>query len=154
MPENWKLSPILTLIVCLLDIKDDESIKSRKWENSFVIPILGRITIIPKRFGNSPSDIGHGEAVAYCLQEECLHQLIPRCVMMDNKSVRNLVLGIRDNVKYIERAHIRNAMNGIEKTVVSRLENNIFRWNKECGLMDNEIKRWNGKRYKKLRYQI
>jgi len=137
-------------MVCLLDIREGESIKSREWENRTVIPILGRSTILPKHFGNSSSDIGHGEAVAYCLQEECFHPLLPRCVIMDSKSVRNRILGIRDGAEFTERAHIRKVMNGIGKTVVSRLENNILKWNKEEELLNNKIALELGNRLKQF----
>jgi len=116
------------IVVCILDIKENETIESREWEGRPTIPLIARNMILPDQIGAGNSDIGHGEAVAYCMQEEIMDPAIPRCVVMDSTSVRNRVLELRDFEELSDRHYIREMMNGLGKTVLSRLENSIKRW--------------------------
>jgi len=118
------------MVVCLLDIKEHESIESREWENRPTIPILARNMILPKNYGAETSDIGHGEAVAFCMQEEIFDPAIPRCVVMDSSAVRNRILEIRDFEELTDRHYIQEMMNGLGKSVLSRMENAIHRWSR------------------------
>ena len=99
------------LTLCILDIKANESIVSREWENRPVIPILA--------------------SAAFCMQEECLEPIIPRGVIMDSSSVRNRALMFREGVKCPNREYVRGViMNGIEKPILSRMEWCLDRWRK------------------------
>jgi len=143
---------ITAMVVCLLDIKEHESIETREWESRPTIPILARNMILPKHYGAEASDIGHGKAVVFCMHEDFFDPAIPRCVVMDSTAVRSRILEIRDFKELTDRHYIWEMMNGLGKSVLSRMENAIHRWS-EVDLeeeLDNLFFRELRKRNKKI----
>jgi len=110
-------------VLCILDIREDESIISREWEERPVIPLIARCNILPSHFGIARSDIGHGEAAGLCMQEEMLHPLIPRCVITDSVSMRKRALLFRNEDCTVNRSRVRNVLNGMGKGMGTRMQN-------------------------------
>jgi len=128
MTENNVARTSAAIIMCILDIRAGETITSREWESRPMIPILARRMFLPDIIGTSYPDIGYGETAAYCMQEECIDPSIPRCVIMDSTSVRKRALDFRDNTHFSDRKRIRKVMNGLGKSITSRMEECFKRW--------------------------
>ena len=65
----------------ILDIRDKENMTKGEWQNRQKIPLLARISRLPEKIGSHKVDIGHGELLAYCIQEERLGGAIARIVV-------------------------------------------------------------------------
>jgi len=128
-PDHHNTSAAIA--VCLLDIKNGETLNSGEWMDRPVIPLLIRTMILPCKIGTCKSDIGHGEAMAACLQEECLPPEFARAVILDSTTVRTRMLQLRDTIEIRERIKVRNVFSGIGKNIVSRLNNHIIEWKNE-----------------------
>jgi len=114
-----------SFVLCVLDIRDNETLISGEWADRPVLPILSRIAVLPTNFGNCNSDIAYGEFCAFIMAEAALHNL-PRITISDSKAVRNQVLNIRDIESYAtDRNYIRSIAGGMGKYV--------------CGLMKSML---------------
>ena len=113
----------------ILDIRGGETIATGEWKNIPTIPLLARINRLHEKIGSHKVDIGHGELLEYCMQEESLEGEIARIVVMDSKCVRDRILDLRDKDKISERKHIREALGGLGKALVSRV-NHLLEINK------------------------
>ena len=119
--------------LCILDIRENENLEDRLWEQRPVIPLVIRNCILPQKVGNHGSDISQGEAMGVCLAEEMLPQEIARCVIMDSQIVRARSRELRDNRDMGDRVKIRGVLPSISKSIMSRLAlhmNNIANINK------------------------
>ena len=117
-----------SFVLCQADIRENEEIQDETeppaWLDRPSIPLLCRIASLPKSIGTTTSDIAHGEAYAITMQEWALPHFVPRIIVTDSESIRNLYLDIRnlDNSS-INRHLIRTLLGGISKNISS----NIFR---------------------------
>ena len=111
------------VVLCILDIREGETIGSREWENRPVIPLLARNIILPSHYGSCSADIGHGEATGLCMQEEMFDPFVPRCVITDSASMRERALQFRDIGKIRDRIFIREVLNGMGKGMGTRMLN-------------------------------
>jgi len=117
------------ITICILDIKNNESLASKEWIHRPFIPILARSYILPQKIGAHKSDCNHGEAMAIRLQEECLPIEISRCVIMDSKSVRSRIMELLNNSNLVQdRQKIRCVFPGIDKGIMSRINFNMQQW--------------------------
>jgi len=92
------------------------------WEDRPSIPLLCRVSSLPNHFGTSPTDIAHGEAMAIAMQEWTLPHYIPRILVTDSESVRNVNLKLRgrENNK-VDRRLVRTMLGGVSKFITSEL---------------------------------
>ena len=116
------------ITICTLDIKQNETLESGEWMHRKTIPMIMRSCILPNLIGANPSDCNHGEAMAICLQEECLPKEISRAVIMDSESVRSRFLELRQKDKMRDRVKIRCTYPGIGKGIMSRLHGHVRKW--------------------------
>jgi len=117
-----------SITICILDIKECESLESAEWMNRQVIPFIMRSSILPNHIGVNPSDCNHGEAMAICLQEECLPPEICRAAIMDSDSIRSRVLELRQDEAIRHRKKVRCIYPGIGKGLMSRISFGINTW--------------------------
>ena len=127
-----RVSTTGAISISILDIRSDETIEDMLWEKRKVIPIFSRSMSLPLHIGTEASNITHGEACGFCLQEECLPSYIPRVVIMDSTAVRDTVLHLRDRKIATDRHKIRKLYAGIGKSLASRIDFHMQR-------LDNNI---------------
>jgi len=114
-------------VLCIADMENDEynndahSIQE-SWEHKPSVPLLCRVSSLPNQFGTDTTDVAHGEAFAFAMQEWALPHRIPRILITDSESVRNVGLNLRKrkNVK-IDRNLVRNIIGGVSKFITSDL---------------------------------
>ena len=113
--------------LCILDIRENESLSSGEWESRTVIPLLSRVSVLPYEFGTSTSDIAYGEFCAI-LMGELAFSSIPRITISDSKSIREQAQKIRD-LKYSanDRNFIRSIAGGTGKFICGMMKDLIFR---------------------------
>jgi len=116
-------------VISVADIREGETLQSGQWINRAVIPLLSRASILPQKIGTTSSDIATGELWAFALSEFSLPGFIPRIVITDSKSTRELVLKLRDkeDKEMIDRAYIRSLVGGVSKFIFSTFQNKL--WN-------------------------
>jgi len=104
-----------SFVICILDIRADECLKSREWEHRPVIPILSRTSALPQNFGTCDADIAHGEACAVLMSEMALADM-PRVTITDSKAIRETMLKLRNLEHNInDRTYIRSIAGGVGK---------------------------------------
>ena len=113
-----------SFVLCQADIHSNESVQgdvnSPAWLDRTSIPLLCRIASLPSNIGTSPSDIAHGEAHAIAMQEWALPSFVPRIIVTDSESIRNLYLDIRNlENNNINRKLIRTLLGGVSKHISS-----------------------------------
>ena len=114
-----------SFVLCVLDIRDKESLVSGEWAERPVLPIFSRIAILPTNFGQCKTDIAYGEFCAFIMAEAAFHHL-PRITITDSKAVRTQVMNIRDiDSNITDRSYIRSVAGGMGKFV--------------CGLMNSML---------------
>ena len=106
-------------VLSICDIKNDESIQSGEWKFRPTIPIFSRAMKLPSHIGNTPSDIATGELFAIALSELSLPSKIPRIIITDSKSTRDLLLKLRDSDdgSATDRGYIRSISGGVSKFI-------------------------------------
>jgi len=115
-----------SFVLCTLDIRKGENLKSLEWTNRRVIPLLSRTSILPTNFGSCRTDIAHGEFNAFLLAELAL-SFLPRVTITDSKAIREQVLKIRElNIEENNREYIRSIAGGIGKFLCGLLRNLIL----------------------------
>ena len=116
-------------VLSVADIRNNETITSGEWIHRPTKPLLGRATILPKRIGTVRSDIATGEMWAYAFSEMSLPQHLPRVVITDSKSTRDILQALRTKTskKDIDREYIRSIAGGISKFIINIFQNNL--WN-------------------------
>jgi len=123
-----------SISICIIDIKDNESIMSRESENREIIPVLIRSCRAHS------SDNNQGEALALCMQEEILPLELSRCVIMDSAVVRSIFLTLRSCDSIKNRVKFRNIFPGVGKGIISRLNSAVQVWKSwdsyKCALDD------------------
>jgi len=107
-------------VVSMMDIRKGESIESKEWEKRTSIPIFSRASKLPERIGNSVSDIATGEMFAFAMSELSLPQSLPRIVITDSKSTRDILLQLRECTSPIltDRNYIRSIAGGVSKFIL------------------------------------
>ena len=117
------------ITICILDIRENETLSTREWEKREVIPILIGSCRLPNQIGAHNSDNNQGEALALCMQEEILPlKKITRCIVMDSSVVRNRFLTLRSKNEIRDRIKIRHILPGVGKGIMSRLMVSINEW--------------------------
>ena len=121
-------------VICIADVKDNESWDEEKWKDRAAIPIYARALSLPKFFGVHKSDIAHGEGIAMCMALDLQNSSIQGAIVMDSKSIRETTLAIRDreDKQVISRAYIRKIISGVGKCIGSKMERAFVR------IMENE----------------
>ena len=111
-------------VICILDLKKGEDLGEAKWINRPAIPILARASRLPGAFGNTETDISHGEGVALCMGLEMFCVSIPKIFIMDSAVIRSTALKIRNKKgKFAkDRMYIRKIASGVSKHLCQRLE--------------------------------
>jgi len=110
-----KIGTTSSFVLCVLDIRQMETMQSGQWMNRPVIPILSRVSDLPQNFGSSQSDIAHGEFGAILMAELALANL-PRITLSDSKAIRRQALKIRqlENLTN-DRNYVRTIAGGVGK---------------------------------------
>jgi len=125
-------------VVSLLDIKPGESIGSREWEKRQSIPILSRASKLPDKIGNSNSDIATGEMFAFAMSELALPQSLPRIIITDSKSTRDILLRLRSCKTPIQtdRNYVRSIAGGVSKFIMDLFQQKFSKPNpnSECNV--------------------
>jgi len=117
-------------VLCIADMDPTQNGNSisnmSSWEDKTSIPLLCRTASLPAQLGTDNTDVAHGEAFAIAMQEWSLPHCIPRILITDSESVRNVCLNLRnqsDNT--INRKLIRTILGGISKTITSDLHQHL-----------------------------
>jgi len=123
--SNDSSSTSSSFVLCVLDIRENESLKSEEWINRPVIPLLSRISMLPSNFGTSKSDIAHGEFCALLLAQVAFLQL-PRITISDSKAIREQFLKLRNlSSDHTDRNYIRNIAGGTGKFVSGVMKDSL-----------------------------
>jgi len=115
-------------VLCCPNIKEGESLHSKEWVNRVSIPILARISQLPKTYGTVETDIAHGEAVALCMGMEMFAPGYSKIMVTDSAAIRNVALNIRDIKPNTgrNRNYIRKIVSGVSKHLSARMEENLI----------------------------
>jgi len=125
------------LVMCILDIRANESIKSAEWTNRPVIPLRSRCSMLPRRIGYDETDISSAECHAFLTAEIMLPAFLPRIFITDSEAVRDQVIHARENVDGdINRSFIRSNIGGIGKCLMGTLATLIHQNNSEKRLQE------------------
>jgi len=109
-----------SFVICQADMSKNTEANPDNWIHSPCLPLLCRISSLPKCIGTDTSNIAHAESHAIAMQEWALPPHIPRILITDSKSVRNVCLGLRSvESKKKNRMLIRKLMGGISKFITS-----------------------------------
>jgi len=138
-PKDMTHNTTSATVICLADVKDNESWDEEKWKDRVAIPIYARASSLPKFFGVHKSDIGHGEGIAVCMALDLLNSNLKGAIVMDSKSIREMALAIRDrdDKEIISRAYIRKTISGVGKCIGSKMERAFVRMENK-GISDKE----------------
>jgi len=122
-------------VISMPDIREGESLETRQWEERPSIPLLSRSILLPQRIGTTESDIATGELFALAMSELALHQNLPRIIITDSKSTRDLLLECRNNGKKIvtDRNYIRNIAGGVSKFIFDLFQTKFCNTNLDEG---------------------
>ena len=114
-------------VLCIGDIRENESYHNIEWTNRQAIPIFARSCALPPMIGASQSDISHGEGIGACLGMEMVEDHAHRVLIMDSTSVRRTIMSLRDNLQEskLDRNYIRKTISGIGKNICNRAELNL-----------------------------
>jgi len=117
--ENASTKTTSAFVISTCDIRNGESIETKEWKNRPTLPLLCRATKLPQFIGSTPSDIATGELFGIAMSELSLHQQIPRIIITDSKSTRDLLLELRTNkaIDMIDRNYVRKVAGGVSKFI-------------------------------------
>ena len=120
--KNTSASFVLCIADMESEIDGDSNNNFKAWEDKPSIPLLCRVSSLPNQFGTDTTDVAHGEALAIAMQEWTLPHRIPRILITDSESVRNVNLNLRkrDNNE-IDRRLVRTMLGGVSKFITSEL---------------------------------
>ena len=122
-----KNSTSSAFVISMCDIKDGESLESGQWLHRPTIPLLSRATALPSLIGNTDSDIATGELFAIVLSELSIPQDLPRIIITDSKSTRDLLLELRKNRNIeTDRVYTRKIVGGVSKFIFSLFQNKFL----------------------------
>jgi len=109
-----------SFVICQADMSSQNTNQPNSWIHRPCIPLLCRISSLPKYIGTDTSNVAHAEAHAIAMQEWILPSSIPRILVTDSESVRNVCLGLRnmESIK-INRKLIRTLLSGVSKFITS-----------------------------------
>ena len=126
--DNTKTtSTTSAFVISTCDIREGESIQSGQWKNRPSIPLLSRATELPQMIGNSDSDIATGELYAIALSELTLPTDLPRILITDSKSTRDVLLELRNADQLgTDRFYIRKIAGGISKFIFNLFQNRFL----------------------------
>jgi len=112
-----------SMVLCKLDIQNNNNMDNTTWKDRPVIPLMARTTQLPASIGTSPSDIAHGECAGVILQEESFAGSLPRAVIMDSSAIRQCAINIRDtsHTNNPSRNYVRHMTSGVGKYMAGRL---------------------------------
>ena len=115
-----------SFVLCQANIKEEYTDKEIDWTHLPCLPLLCRISSLPSTIGTANSTVAHAESHAIAMQEWALPSHIPRVLITDSESVRNVCLGLRnlENTK-ISRLLIRKSLGGISKFITSDIFNHL-----------------------------
>ena len=128
-PNDFKSKSISSAFaICILDIKQSESIESGEWAHRPVIPLLSRCALLPSSIGADDTDIASAECHAFLSQELCIPSYLPRIIITDSEAVREQVLEARNSKEMIiDRKLVRSTIGGIGKSIMGTLASLISR---------------------------
>jgi len=110
------------LSLCMLDIRNSESLQSMEWIERPVIPLLTRCSLLPNVIGNDVADISSAECHAFLLSELTLPRFLPRIIITDSEAVRDQVLAARNLPNFeINRKIVRSTIGGIGKCIMGTM---------------------------------
>ena len=115
-------------VISLCDVRDGETIESGEWQNRPSIPLFSRSTKLPSHIGTTPSDIATGELFAIAMSELSLPALLPRIIITDSKSTRDLLLALRcsDGKQIHNRNYIRHIAGGVSKFIFNLFQDKFW----------------------------
>jgi len=114
-------------VISLCDIKNGESLQSGQWLNRPTIPLLSRATALPSLIGTTESDIATGELFGIALSELSIPQDIPRIIITDSKSTRDLLMGLRNTgIIETDRQYTRKIVGGTSKFLFSLFQHKFL----------------------------
>jgi len=114
--------------ISLCDIRNGETIESGEWQDRPSIPLFSRSTKLPSHIGTTPSDIASGELFAIAMSELCLPAKLPRIIITDSKSTRDILLAIRcpDAHNTYNRNYIRHIAGGVSKFIFNLFQDKFW----------------------------
>ena len=114
-----------SFVICQADMENT----TVDWTHLPCIPLLCRISSLPKTIGTAKSNVAHAESHAIAMQEWAIPNYIPRILITDSESVRNVCLELREiEDRKINRVLIRKLFGGISKFITS----DIFTHLQQC----------------------
>jgi len=118
-----------SFVLCQANMKEHDTEKNINWTHLPCLPLFCRIASLPKTIGTNKSNVAHAESHAIAMQEWALPTYIPRILVTDSESVRNVCLGLREvEDGKISRMLIRKLLGGISKFITS----DIFTHLQQC----------------------
>jgi len=136
-------------VLCSPILAQDEDPKEANWANKPAIPILARITKLPRTIGNHNSDIAHGEGLATCMGLEMFGTEYPKILITDSASTRDIFIALRgrDTSLGHDRRYIRKMVSGASKYICGRMDSKLHEdeeivQNKRFQNQSNRLKQW------------
>ena len=126
--DDTKKRTTSAFVISICDVKNSESLETGEWINRTTIPLLCRASKLPHFIGTTPSDIATGELFAFAMSELAIHQKLPRIILTDSKSSRDLLLELRDNgqERIINREYIRKIAGGVSKFIFNLFQDKFL----------------------------
>ena len=123
--QNSSSRTTSAFVVSMCDIRQGETFESNAWRHRPSIPLFARATQLPNAIGTTQSDIATGELFAIALSELCLPAQLPRIIITDSKSTRDLLLALRDDEEILEnnRNYVRKISGGVSKFIFNLFQN-------------------------------
>jgi len=114
--------------ISLCDIRNGETVESGEWQDRPSIPLFSRSTKLPSHIGTTPSDIASGELFAFAMSELSLPAKLPRIIITDSKSTRDILLAIRcpDAHHTYNRNYIRHIAGGVSKFIFNLFQDKFW----------------------------
>ena len=127
-------------VISLCDIRNGESLQSGQWLFRPTIPLLSRATALPSLIGTTESDIATGELFGIALSELSIPQDLPRIIITDSKSTRDLLLGLRNTgILETDRQYTRKIVGGTSKFLFSLFQHKFLNLGTSCSLSSPSI---------------
>ena len=115
-------------VICILDIRSSETIKSGEWTHRPAVPLLSRCSLLPNSIGANDTDVASAECHAFLSQELCIPSFLPRITITDSEAVRDQVLQARNcESMVVDRKLLRSTIGGIGKSIMGTLADIIHK---------------------------
>ena len=116
-----------SFVISTPDIREHETVASQEWIDRPSIPLLCRAVTLPQSIGNVRSDIATGELYAIAMSELTLPPSLPRIIITDSKSSRDILIGLREqNNLQTDRTYTRKIVGGVSKFIFNLFQNKFM----------------------------